>query len=137
MDLSALGGGGGGFKASFFSANQQVPIGSTGDIITIVPPIGKKVMLSGLSCAAFAGGSEPGISILIGNKTVVSDKNLTSGTTSNSNWFAILKTQQSSSTVDSAGYIDYLLGDTDEVIVINKMGGDTSKLINYSYAYGE
>lgn len=70
--LESLVGGGGSFIADSHTGAQQVPIGSSGELIRIDPGSDKSVVLYVLGVQ----GSEPNITVTFGNRTIIDDRTL-------------------------------------------------------------
>ena len=119
--------GSGGFLVKFASANINLGAGATGTIITLTPPAGQKVRLTGLMTNA---GTDP-ISLTtinIGGVAVVTAVKLAKNTAGPeiANGFRIGYNQPNQ---------HFLEGDIDEVIdIITDIG--TSQIIGYSYQFG-
>ena len=136
VTLSSLVSSKGDFKYTFFSGSLQVGAGVTGDIITITPPSGSKARITGLSLLSSAGGAaESGITVTVGGTDIITTLGL-SNDTNTAGRFSVLLAKQVNTAVGTAGYVADITGATNEVIVINKSGGNTANAIAYSYAYG-
>lgn len=131
MDLSKLGGGGVSVT-SFFSATVILAAGASGNLITITPPAGKRVILNALMAD---GTINSGITIsgsLQGN--IVTSKTLNS-TAQAVNTFCVGQSSNTSTAINNAGWIPSIVGDIDEVLTVKKDTGATLSAINYSYEY--
>lgn len=131
--LSSITGGGGGFKPSFISGQISLSSGASGDIITITPPSGKAVNLTGL--ATSVNTAESGVSLTVGGVTIVNGLDLAGGTTGVGE-FQVAQTSNAGTTTSSVGSTQDILGAIDEVIIVKKDTGNTTQTILYSYEYG-
>lgn len=131
-DLKLVYGGGGSFKPSFFSGRLQIASASSGTLLTLTPPAGKKVRLTGLIVTPT--GSEANISITADGNAVITNLTLSVGTNGAAGNFSV-GSPWVSSTGQGAGDIPYIDGISS--IVIQKTTGSTAAAIAYSYAYGE
>ena len=128
IKLSSKGGGGGQFKSTFFSGRKTVSSGAAGDFLIITPPSGQKVKLTGLA----SGGAEDDINITVGSTLVVNSLRLFSSTPPGVDNFVI---GDNVGLAGSAGNTQYIMGDLDESITINKVAA-TANNIAYSYEFG-
>lgn len=131
-DLKLVYGGGGSFNPSFFSGTLTIGSGSSGNILTITPPAGKKVRLTGL--ASNTSTTETGISVTTSQGTVVSALTLSHSSGSVNGQFCVASNLSVGGTPSTNG-IPYI--DSITTIVINKNTGSTVNNIFYSYAYGD
>jgi hypothetical protein len=126
--LSSVTGGGGGFVTTFVSGHQEIPASSSGDILVLTPPAGKKVKLTGLV------GAESGITITVGSETVIDALNLTSAATLSIDEFLLSHTANNTA-LQTVGYVQSIDGGTDEVITITA-SSPTVGVVDYSYQFG-
>jgi hypothetical protein len=131
-DLKLVYGSGGGFTPSFFSGRLSIPSTSSGVLLTLTAPAGKRVRLTSLITTAPAG--EPNISISADGVPVVTALTLTNGgNAANGNFSVGYPHHQSPG--QGAGDIEYIQANNS--IVITKTTGSIGAIIGYSYAYGE
>ena len=126
VKLSKIAGGGGGFTAKFASPVIVLLTGFTGTFVTLTPPSGQKVRLTGLSSAATLTSLT---TVTVGGLDVVTD-------------VFIERTDTVPVTADKfkIGFGDansvYIDGAIDEVVEL-KTNVATSSIIYYSYQFGE
>lgn len=133
-DLKLIYGGGGAFKPTFFSGVQNIASGSSGTLLTLTAPAGKKVRLTSLGC--LAGFSETNITVTTDTGAVVTALTLQGSPTNAIGSFAV--GQMSVTTGGGSPSfvpIDYI--DSISTIIITKTVGSTANDIYYSYAYGD
>ncbi len=135
-DLKLIYGGGGSFKPSFFSGGLSIPSGSSGALLTLTAPAGKKVRL--LSLNVFSGLTEAAIQVTSEGSTVIPSSTLTGSSLATGGAFGIGRIAGGNDTtvgvvVNSS--IDYIESNT--TIVVTKTVGNTTNVIYYSYAYGD
>ena len=131
-DLKLVYGGGGSFTPSFFSGALRIATGSSGTLVTITPPAGKKVRLTGLATVTI-GAIETGVSVSNSSGAIVSALSLHS---SNSNIVGSFSVGQDvPNAAGAAGSIPFI--DSISAIVIAKAAGNTAVDIVYSYAFGD
>lgn len=119
----------GSFNPSFFSgALTLAPGAPAGAIITLTPPAGKKVRLTGL-----VGAAETGITVNNGLSNVVSGLVLGS-LIATTGQFAIGEGAGDGGG-QGAGVLNYV--ESYSSITVTKSGGATAGSITYSYAYGD
>lgn len=124
--LSQVIGGNGGFLPKFASGMINVPPGATGTYITLTPPAGQRVRLTGFGAQTLQTNLT---TISIGGNPVATDVLIeaTSGNVNGINEFLI-------------GWGNavhpYLDGDTDQAMEISTNVA-TSSAINYTYEFGE
>lgn len=130
VTLSSLIGGAGVSEVSFYSGSLQIPSGSSGNLVVITPPSGKRVVLNTL-----CGGVEAGITVSGSSVGGV----ITSLTMSVAT-FAVgtfqIAAGSSTTTINNNGYIDQLVFGINEAVTITKDTGSTANVLYYSYAYG-
>ena len=121
--------GGSEFVPTFFSGAKVVAAGVQGDFIVLTPPEGQRVRLNALGPHS---SGEPGISILVGGRPVISSLKLD----------YVLRVEGSFSVVQAVpsryaemGAIPYIQGNIGESIVVRKDSGKTGTQINYSFSY--
>lgn len=131
-DLKLVYGSGGSFTPSFFSGALRIASGSSGTLLTITPPVGKKVRLMGLAMVTI-GNTETGIIITASSGTVVNGLTLQSSATNTVGGFCV--GQDAASAAGVASSIPYI--DSTANLVISKSAGSTTSDIVYSYAYGD
>jgi ABC-type nitrate/sulfonate/bicarbonate transport system substrate-binding protein len=131
-DLKLVYGSGGGFTPSFFSGRLQIATASSGTLVTITAPAGKRVRLTGLITNPTA--TESGITVIADGNPVVSGLTLTNGFVAAVGSFTV-GNNFNNSPGQGSGNIDYIQGNN--TIVIQKDAGSTATAIAYSYAYGE
>ena len=129
-DLKLIYGGGGSFTPTFFSGALQIASGASGTLLTITPPIGKKVRLTALVMTN-SGAAEAGISVLSGGSTVVGPLQLLSGAATGVGSFTVGQVG-SAAAANSIEYIESISS-----ITITKSTGSTINTISYSYAFGD
>jgi hypothetical protein len=133
-DLKLVYGGGGSFTATFFSGVLSVPSPASGTLVTITPPIGKKVRLTALGMAA--GFTEANISVTANGAPVVTALTLIGSPTATVGTFAVGQTSVTagggSPTFAAIDHIDSI-----GPIVISKTTGSTAQPVYYSYAFGD
>lgn len=129
-DLKLIYGGGGSFVPSFFSGALQIAPGATGTILTITPPVGKKVRLTSLVVANL-GSSETNVSILSAGVTVIGPLTLSSAGGTVVGTFTVGQTVNAG-LANSIEYIESISS-----ITITKSPGSTTVPVSYSYAFGD
>jgi len=134
-DLKLIYGGGGSFKPSFFSGGLSIPSGSSGALLTLTAPAGKKVRLLSLNVAS---GTEAAIQVTSEGSTVIPSSTLTGSSVATGGAFGIGRIAGGNgggagTVVNSS--IDYIESNT--TIVVTKTAGNTATAIFYSYAYGD
>jgi len=128
-----VGRAGGVFVPTFISGTQQVVFGSSGVLITITPPSGKRVLLSSLLNNSF---NETNIKLTVGGVDLIT--NTLNYSNSSTGKFAI--GQGGAGTVsegNTAGTYQQIIGGVDEVITVTKTSGTTGDTIYYSYQFGD
>jgi len=130
--LSSVVGGGGAFVPTFFSGQINLLSGLSGEFITLTPPAGQRVVLTGLS--AISNGRETGITVKIAGVNVITSKEL-GGLNSNVDNAFVVNLYQSNQTKTGA-YCPAIVGGVDEVISVTKDAGSTSQDICYGYQFG-
>lgn len=120
IDLRAGLGGGGDFKPTFFSQRQTIAAGSTGQILSLTPPAGKKVRLTSFS----AGNDGDILTIVADGNTIItpSTVNFEVGYNTNSNG------------VWNSNQLSYIEAVNEITVSVSQA---TSVTIIYHYAYGE
>lgn len=114
----------------------QVPIGSTGNIITITPPPGKRAVLLGLFCQTTS--IEGNITVNAAGAPVITGilqgvNNVATGTGQFKIGSAALN-----STAGAGPTVDMIFAPLpDQVITVSKSGGNTASTIIYVAAYGD
>jgi hypothetical protein len=131
-DLKLIYGGGGSFRPTFFSGSLTILSGASGTLLTITPPVGKKVRLVSLSSAVAT--SEANIQITVDGSIVVGPLNLSSSLPAGAGQFCVGSVSGPSGAINNVS-IDYLEGISS--IVITKTTGSTSNALSYSFAYGD
>lgn len=133
-DLKLIYGGGGAFKPTFFSGTQNIASGSSGTLLTLTAPAGKKVRLTSLGL--LAGFAESGITIATDTGDVVTALTLQGSPSTTTGTFAVGQ-MSTTSGGGSAVFnpIEYI--DSISTIVVSKDSGSTTQPIYYSYAYGD
>lgn len=149
INLSDLIGGDGGgsskgpFQVTYFSGALLIPSGSSGTLLTITPPAGKRAKLLWLTSDTEDYGS---ITIERSNTGVVINDTVAAYSTSRNNNQYIIGTVGGSvdadySNSENVGALyDGVLGDIDESIIVkiwDQQGGSTNQALYYSYAYGD
>jgi hypothetical protein len=129
-DLKLVYGSGGGFTPSFFSGRLSIPGGSSGVLLTLTAPAGKRVRLTGLIAPT---ANEPNISISADGVAVVTALTLSNGGNADGNFSVGYPYGQTPG--QGAGDIAYI--QANNTIVITKTTGSIGSGIAYSYAYGE
>lgn len=119
---------------SFYSGTLQLASGAAaGDIITITPPAGKRVIIVTL----MSGAAESGITLSGSVEgAVISSKVLQGQVTNVVGSFAIAQVIGTTNMSVGAGNILSLKFAIDSVVTVQKSGGPTASIIYYSYAYG-
>lgn len=119
--------GGGISEISFYSGLLQIPAGSTGNILVLTPPAGKRVILNNLV------GPSNNITI-VGSKvgTVVSNLILSIGP--NAGTFQVAG-YFSATAENNAGGSSAMFFAIDEVVTVTA-GVATTAIVYYSYTYG-
>lgn len=122
-------GGGGGFVTRFVSGIQVITSGASGDILTLTPPSGQKVMVTDFVATAL----ETGLTVTIDGSDIITGQSTRGFSSTNVGEFGVGLTQSSGSV---GGQVP-ITGGTDEVIVFKKDAGSTGVNINYQYQFGE
>lgn len=130
VTLSSLIGGAGVSEVSFYSGSLQIPSGSSGDLVVITPPSGKRVVLNTL-----CGGTETGMTVS-GSSVGSVITSLTMNTTSSAAGTFQIAAGSSTTTINNNGYINQLVFGINEAVTITKDTGSTAIILYYSYAYG-
>ena len=136
-DASSSGSGGGGGGGGVFQpesrVNTTIPIGQTGDLITITAPTGKVIKVTYL--ATLTSSQQSGISLIVNGNTFIDQENLldfTPVSTSSSRFFV-------GALGDSAAGLSRVR--ISEVyctsLIVNKNAGNTTELMNIVYEIGE
>jgi len=135
-DLLSGAGNAGGRVITQFEPTLTIPATTpAGTLVTITPPPGKRVILTGLSGAT----NEPNITVtgsLLGTR--INNLELGNGavTTTTSRRFMIGVVSSTVNAVTPSGLIPELPFEIDEVVTISKSSATTINIIYYSYAYG-
>ena len=132
-DLKLIYGGGGSFKPTFFSGVQAIASGSSGTLLTITAPAGKKVRLFSLACAF--GVAENNITLTAEGVNVVTSQTLQGAPTTTINAFAVGQYFGGAGSGVNSTSIPYV--ESINTIVVTKTSGSTANIIYYSYAYGD
>jgi hypothetical protein len=133
--MADLSNSGGGSAISFFSGTVVLASGASGDLITLTPPAGKRVIIKTLFPADYVE-SDITIQGSISGE-IVSGKTLNANAAQAAGTFFIGQSTYSGTTeINNAGGIIELAGEVDEVITVKKNTGATGAAIHYSYAYG-
>lgn len=124
-----VGGGGALFTTKFISGSLSVSSGASGDVITLTPPLGQRVRITGLTSSS----SETNVSITAAGVQIISSVLLSASTTS-TGIFSVgaIRTQS-----DSCSDIPFLDFGVDEEVKFIKNSGNTTSVIYYSYQFGE
>lgn len=135
-DLKLIYGSGGSFKPTFFSGVQQIAAASSGTLLTLTAPAGKKVRLLSLSCAT--GAAESNITVMAEGASVLTAQTLQGAPTTTVGAFSVGQyyggNGGSTSSINNTS-IPFL--ESISTIVVTKTTGSTATIIYYSYAYGE
>lgn len=135
-DLKLIYGGGGSFKPTFFSGVQAIASGSSGTLLIITAPAGKKVRLFSLFCPT--GSAENNITLTAEGNAVVTAQTLQGAPTTTVNSFAVgqyyggISGTSGAINGTSIPYVESI-----NTIVVTKTSGSTANIIYYSYAYGD
>jgi hypothetical protein len=132
-DLKLIYGGGGSFRPTFFSGAQTIAAASSGTLVTITPPAGKKARL--ISLGSTAGTPETNIEVSVDGAVVVGPASLNNSVPAGSGAFSVGNIPTAGSGAINNSSIEYLEGISS--IVITKTSGSTAVNIYYSYAYGD
>ena len=114
----------GNFTTSAFSLGQTIAIGSSGVLLSVTAPTGKKVRLDSFSPAS--GANEGGVTLNVDGVDIVTNASV--GYTGNA-WLV-------GKHLDTARWtaMDDIIGNT---ITITKVAGSTLETLFYSYSFGE
>ena len=126
--------GGDSFVDKTITAHQQIATSSSGTILSLTPPAGKRVRLEYLQ--RFTNGSEANIDIVVGGNNIITGGSLgdSSATPIVGNFYI---GQRNNSTGAPIASTSAIVGGIDEVIEVNKTAGSTGSTILYSYKFGE
>lgn len=133
-DIINIGGSGGYFKVDNFEGRKSHSL-SSATPLTISPSAGKQIKLVGL-CNVAANISD--VSVSIGGVTVLSNLTLFGAGQINldGGFFIALATASAGGNPDNyIGMIDFLLGETDEVITISTLTAASNDIV-YAFAEG-
>lgn len=125
-----VGGASSGFVPTFVSGSLSIASGSSGDILTITPPAGKRARLMALMIVS---GQESGITVSVGGNEVIDSKTLTTAV-GNGRFQIGVSSDGDDTSVVSCPYLEAQDG---ESIVVTKDSGSTGSVIFYSYMYGD
>lgn len=122
-DLSKLGWGGD-FNTIFFSGLMETPVGVSGNIIEISPPMNKKVRLTFLVLST--NSSQQGVSVIKDGVTVIDKLELTNAGGNSIGMFSVGGA--------NTGNIQYI--EAEDKIIVHSISA-TSFIIRYAFSYGE
>ena len=117
-------------------AIKQVAIGTIssgagGDILTVSPPEGRRIVLTNLSTGT--GLSESSISVFFGVNEVITNKTIDGALPTTNAKFSVGNYQDYAGTVPPMGNFYELSGGINETLIVNKISGTTSNTIYYGY----
>ena len=114
----------GNFTTSAFSLGQTIAIGSSGVLLSVTAPAGKKVRLAAF--ATNSGVTESGITLNVDGVDIVTNASV--GYTGNA-WLV-------GKHLDTARWtaMDDIIGNT---VTVTKVAGSTVETLFYSYSFGE
>ena len=114
----------GNFTTSAFSLGQTIAIGSSGVLLSVTAPAGKKVRLDAF--ATNSGVTESGITLNVDGVDIVTNASV--GYTGNA-WLV-------GKHLDTARWtaMDDIIGNT---VTVTKVAGSTVETLFYSYSFGE
>ena len=138
ISLSGLVGGGGGLVLTTILTPQSVAAGATGDIITITPPAGKRAVLLGLWSQLTT--TETNITVSVAASSVITGTLAGTGTSAGGALLYKIGTAAATGNATSFGgpTVDMIVAPlADQVITVNKSGGNTANQITYIAAYGD
>lgn len=113
----------------------SISAGATGDVITLTPPTGQRVVLTHLSTTA--GVSESNISVLIGGLDVTGVVSISGSSPAPLATLSVGSYQPYAAGNPPSNNHRQLAGGTGEPIVVRKNSGTTVNTLFYSYQFGE